>query len=227
MKLNDFDYDVMQKKRLSRGARYKKNGSRTKYCSLPSDGMTQKQWKERNGRMLSINMNKPIEWRSFKTLTKSTQREYIQNLLDKYGISVTQVADMFGVSKSTIYAYIANQLPEIEVKHRGGKMSKERQIEWNSFLSGESCSITDPMGDCVDCGEDDKYPDESICSETQIEPDETNCHADIPVESGRKMSMSRFAMQFSGDLDMNDICNSLKFILGTRKGTLNITFELE
>lgn len=47
--MNDFDYDIVQKKRLVASARKQKCGSKSKKCSLPSDNLTAAQLKAKNG----------------------------------------------------------------------------------------------------------------------------------------------------------------------------------
>lgn len=40
--MTDFDYDVKQRRELARAAKYRKRGSKSKKCTLPSDYLTQK-----------------------------------------------------------------------------------------------------------------------------------------------------------------------------------------
>ena len=46
--MNDFDFDVMTKKRIARGAAARKCGSKSRRCTLPSDYLTDAQKKARN-----------------------------------------------------------------------------------------------------------------------------------------------------------------------------------
>ena len=41
--MRDFDYEVLQRKRIAQQAKHKKKGSKTCKCSLPSDYLTAKQ----------------------------------------------------------------------------------------------------------------------------------------------------------------------------------------
>lgn len=83
--MDDFTYDCWQKKQLAQQARHRKRGSKSRKCSLPSDSLTKKQWKERNGKTLSINLNRPTSWEIFKEVSKPTQEEYLNHLLAVYG----------------------------------------------------------------------------------------------------------------------------------------------
>ena len=73
--MDDFTYDCWQKKQLAQQARHRKRGSKSRKCSLPSDSLTKKQWKERNGKTLSINLNQPTSWEIFKEVSKQTQED--------------------------------------------------------------------------------------------------------------------------------------------------------
>lgn len=97
--MNEFDYDVYLKKRIARGYRNKKNGSKSKRCSLTSDGITQKQWRERNGEIMSYNLSEPMSWETFKTMPIDLQTEYIKGLRDKYGTTATDLAKFLAASR--------------------------------------------------------------------------------------------------------------------------------
>ena len=73
--MSDFEYDCWQRKRIAQQAKYRKCGSKSKKCSMSTDHMTQKQWKERNGKVVTVNLNQPITWDDFKALTASMQEE--------------------------------------------------------------------------------------------------------------------------------------------------------
>ena len=66
--MNDFDYDVLQKKRTAAGARHMKRGSRSKRCSLPSDNLTPAQLKRRNGPVSTYKLDAPMRWDDFKAM---------------------------------------------------------------------------------------------------------------------------------------------------------------
>ena len=71
--MNDFDYDVLQKKRTASGARHIKKGSKSKKCTLPSGFLTAKQRKELNGNVTTYNLSEPMTWKSFKAMPLDIQ----------------------------------------------------------------------------------------------------------------------------------------------------------
>lgn len=80
--MSDFEYDCWQRKRIAQQAKYRKCGSKSKKCSMSTDHMTQKQWKERNGKVVTVNLNQPITWDDFKALTASMQEEYLKHMME-------------------------------------------------------------------------------------------------------------------------------------------------
>lgn len=133
--MDDFTYDCWQKKQLAQQARHRKCGSKSRKCSLPSDSLTKKQWKERNGKTLSINLNQPTSWEVFKEVSKPTQEEYLNHLLAVYGANATSLAAMFHVQPLTIRRFI--QANGLAVKFPvGHSMNAEQREAWGGFFEG-------------------------------------------------------------------------------------------
>lgn len=95
-------------KRLARGAYAKKNGCRSKKCSLPSDKLTKKQLKERNGKVMSYNLSKPMDWKTFKSLDKDTKTEYLYRLVHVHHARAKDVAEMFGIHHNYFSQWLTN-----------------------------------------------------------------------------------------------------------------------
>ena len=80
--MNAFDSEVRERKRLVSSARHKKNGSKSKRCSLPSDHLTERQWKARCGEIMEYKLSSPVPWAEFKRYPRDIQEMYIQNMVD-------------------------------------------------------------------------------------------------------------------------------------------------
>lgn len=89
--MNDFDYDVMQKKRLAhnkfRNAKYKHGG-----CRLPHEDLTPAQIKRRNGPMMTYNLNLPMSWKDFKSMPHDLQQQYLDSLHARFGVGPGDIA---------------------------------------------------------------------------------------------------------------------------------------
>ena len=76
--MNDFDYDVMQKKRIARGASRMKRGSKSKKCTLPSDYLTAAQKRRLNGPVSTYKLDEPMSLESFKAMPEDLQKQYME-----------------------------------------------------------------------------------------------------------------------------------------------------
>ena len=100
--MNDFDYDVLQKKRTAAGARHMKRGSRSKRCSLPSDNLTPAQLKRRNGPVSTYKLDAPMRWDDFKEMPADLQKQYLTYLVETYGATNEMLGDMFYVHPTRV-----------------------------------------------------------------------------------------------------------------------------
>ena len=206
--MSDFEFDCMKKRQLAGQAKYRKRGSKSKKCSLPSDGMTNKQWKERCGPVITYNPNKPMVWEDFKKLPDHIQAEYITNLQHKFGVTAVDLGKMFGVQPLTVRKHAdANNLG-VEFP-RGHAMSAAKKAEWDKFV-------------CPEQDEPAFLDDE--CEESPVEEPVGDMPAPVQPEA---MKMKNFSLRFSGNIDVNMIANSLKWILGeSPNGELEIICNL-
>lgn len=188
--MNDFEYDCLQKKRLAQQARYRRRYGKRK-CTLSTDYMTQKQWKERCGVVLTINYNKPVSWDVFKELTAKTQEEYIRHLMDTYGANATSLAAMFDVQPLTVRRFLSSK--ELNISFPVGRsMNTEQKTAWEKFLKEEQDSL----------------------KAVESVPLTPVSGATIATPAGSAMNMKNVSMSFSGKIDVNAIANSLRHVLG-------------
>lgn len=136
--MNDATYsfisDVRERKTIARGAKSRVCGSKSKKCSLPSDGMTHAQWKRRNGPVTTYSIGKPMTYEQFKSMPADRQKMYLMHLLENYNASNTDIANMFGIT-STSVANRRKKLGIIPTLGRGNKPSQEDRRLWQSFLA--------------------------------------------------------------------------------------------
>ena len=144
--MNDFDFDVMTKKRIARGAAARKCGSKSRRCTLPSDYLTDAQKKARNGKMSTYNLSKPMTYEQFKLMPRDLQREYLLKLRNDMHASSRVIAQMFGCSYETVRVVIRN----LGINTGGKKMymNLDQLMRWNNWLSGDAANtpvaVTEP-----------------------------------------------------------------------------------
>lgn len=197
--MNNFEFDCLQKKRLAQQARYRKRGSKSKKCPMSTDCMTKKQWEERCGKIVTVKMDSPVSWASFKELSKQTQEDYLKNLMEKYHINAGSLAEMFHITPATVRRHIATQGLAVSFPV-GHSMNAEDRRAWELFISG----------DAVEQPETDASPENEA------------------VRNEESMTMCSFSLRFSGKIDVSMISNSLIYILGDHSvGEVEVTCNLK
>ena len=99
--MNDFDYDVMQKKRIARGAFSRKGTVNQKGCRLPHENLTKKEREALNGEVKTVGFNDKITWDFFKTLPVDLQEEYLDHQVKRFGVGMSRISvDLFGLTIS-------------------------------------------------------------------------------------------------------------------------------
>lgn len=195
--MTDFDYEVFQRKRLAQQARYVKRGSKSKKCNLPCDGMTNAQWKKRNGEVLNMNLNRPMGWAEFKRMPTDLQQEYINKLQGKfYGLNACSLAQMFGVTDQCVRSYLKERFDMQGT--RGKTMDNITRDLWLDF-------ITAP-----------ESPEPEIDPPAEVLKPE-------PEEVSDPTHIDNFIVEFSGIISPESIYNTLRSMLkGRADGTVTI-----
>lgn len=167
--MNDFDYDCLEKKRLARSAFARKGTRNRKGCRLPHENLTKKEREALNGEVYSVSMNAPISWERFKALTPSLQSDYLNHLVEKFGVGINTISkDLFGLSAAGLANHINRR--GLKVSPHKGKISQAAYVAWYKWIEGEP-SIA-PVS------EDEDKP--HVCT-IDYEPDETKSTSDQPV----------------------------------------------
>ena len=133
--MNDFDYDVMQKKRIARGAAHIKR--KRKGCSLPSDNLTAAQKRRLNGPVSTYKLDEPMSWESFKAMPEDLQKQYILNLQNTYQANDKMIGKLFGKSDVTVGEY----RKKLGINPIGkSKMTRDEKTvcdaKWDAFCNG-------------------------------------------------------------------------------------------
>lgn len=98
--MNEFEYEVMQKKRLARNARHKKNGSRSRFVSLPSDNE-----KPKKEDVKVYKIGKPISWEEFKSYPNDIQKEYLRWVAEELNATTGMLSELWGIRPGSMWAY--------------------------------------------------------------------------------------------------------------------------
>lgn len=126
--MNDFNYDCMQKKRVARGAFAHINRKRGG-CSLPSDTLTEKQRKEKNGEVKSYNITRPMPWHEFKAMPEDLKREFFRNM-QSFGGTAKWLAEEMNACDATIRREAELVGAPFRRGGRNEKMWQSKVAEW-------------------------------------------------------------------------------------------------
>lgn len=184
--MNAFDSEVRERKRLVSSARHKKNGSKSKRCSLPSDHLTERQWKARCDEIMEYKLSSPVPWAEFKRYPRDIQEMYIQNMVEKYHVTASDLGRLFGCHYATISRFCQKQGLHVPFAV-GRRMSAEEKAAFEKLFTQVAAPAQETAElECPDVEELDKVP---------------------------PMSMRSFSVHFDGPFDPTMVLNSLSSIL--------------
>lgn len=186
-KMNDFEYEVMQRKRLAHQASHRKRGSKSKKCPMSTDYMTKKQWIERCGDVMTYQLGKPMPWDDFKKMPSHIQKEYLLDMIKRYSTTASDLARMFGITAATMTRHCGTS--EIDISFTPGKrMPKEKRNEFEKLLSGTSGEV----------------------EEVKESTNPPICDIDMSKSTASSnMAMTEFSLCFEGVICPETIANSL------------------
>lgn len=134
-------------KSAARGARHRVCGSKSKRCTLPHEYLTHAQMKRRNGIVNTYNMNAPHTKAELSGWSQDLRREYFTGLMQRYCPTDTQLADMLGCSKSTVY----NLLTACSVSRENHRQTREQRAAWFTFVTPDApeCAQSDVVSEAI------------------------------------------------------------------------------
>lgn len=183
-----FKQTSLERKRIGRGD-FNKKRQGGKQVRLPSDNMSRKEWEKMNGECKSYDMAKPVAWESFKQWPADLQRSYLLGLGEKFGIGVAHLADMFHISRCSIYNLTNKLNVHLDGRHPGRDLKP-----WFAFVNGEQVKE-----DSVK----EELPPEVLA------PSEEETSA-IKIEEPARVDMSNLS-----DAAIDRLCDLIKALKGT------------
>ena len=211
--MNDFDFDVMTKKRIARGAAARKCGSKSRRCTLPSDYLTDAQKKARNGKMSTYNLSKPMTYEQFKLMPRDLQREYLLKLRNDMHASSRVIAQMFGCSYETVRVVMR----DLGINTGGKKMymNLDQLLRWNNWLSGDAANtpvaVTEPETETETETEAETETISAAAEETE--------DASTPVNNDASTEEIKCAALLGGKLNLRGTANQILSSLAIRLAT--------
>jgi len=138
--MNDFDYDVLQKKRIARNAKYQKKGSRSKGCKLPGDYLTKAEKAKLSKTLVSFSLHDPITPAQFKLCSTPLKREWLEWVCGEFNAGATAISqDLWGMHRTYLTNYLKNYEPTLNdiFAHHRRRQSKAERERWLAWCAGE------------------------------------------------------------------------------------------
>lgn len=128
-----FQQDVKERKQQVTGARHRKCGSKSKKCTLPSDKLTAKQMKEKNGSVMTMDLRRKYSINEFNKFSDELKGVYIEELQKKFQVGLADIADMFMMRPEAFRNYA--MMHNITVQNC---IPSDSNLQaWNAWRAGE------------------------------------------------------------------------------------------
>ena len=131
-----FNKEVYERKRVGRGAYAKINGSKSRKCSLPHDGLSEAKLRKLNGPCKTFSMNRPCTWVELKSMPDDLAADYLYRLKNTYHVSQRHVAEMLGVAKNTLASWMIAK--DIHFPKKCPYPNAAELAAWERFCAGEA-----------------------------------------------------------------------------------------
>ena len=139
--MDDITYTLVQTNRdrkiLSRNAKYKRNGSKSRKVTLPSDHLTPAQKRRLNGTVQTYDMNQPHTRFELKLWPEDLLHEYMQNVLDRYAPTNRELCGMLQYADSAAVSKFLKENCGISRPVGGSRRKNADQVlAWRDFIQG-------------------------------------------------------------------------------------------
>ena len=112
MKLSDEEFlyhqEIREKKSIGAGAFHKKNGSKSKKCTLPHEKLTRKEIEKLSGEVKTWDLKKFYSWKEFKEMPEDIQLEYVNSIINRYDVGLATISTvLFKKSAAALSGYFS------------------------------------------------------------------------------------------------------------------------
>ena len=191
-----FNQTARERKRSGRWAAAKKNGSKSKRCTMPSDYLSAAQKRKLNGEVKMYDISRPMSWGMFREMPFDLQKEYMTKLANM-GAGREDVSRMMETSKTALSQYLN--------KHHKGM---------NYFASRKSKNRIPFL----------EWWDNALGPKTTAAAKKESTENAIKSENAQKATMTKASFIYEGTLQMA-FENVVNLCGGDRKYRVTISLE--
>lgn len=176
---------------------------------LPSDNMTAKEIRAMSGECVTYNLNKPMNWDTFKRMPEDLQKEYIRRLRARFGVNNRAIADMLGTGRKNFQVYVGKLGMTLG---KGSGNDPWDVVGFNRWKSGE---------DETDCEKGPEAAVEAVREENVVL--DISEHGNVAY--GKAAVPMTGSMDFEGDI--HDICCALGRLLSGANVFLEVSWHVQ
>lgn len=143
-----FKSDVYERKQMTYGSKHKKNGSKSKKCTLPSDYLTKKEKEKMNGEVKKYIIGKPIDADTFKSYPAEIKQEYIITTCAYYQASCYALAGVLPINGYHFDEIVRVDNLNVSTKSPGSFRTYALKKEFDKIIK-QQCSM---LKSAIDAG---------------------------------------------------------------------------
>lgn len=223
-----FIEDVREKKKTATGAYHKRT-----HCGkggairFPSDFMTKKERDAMNGEVKSYKLNAPMSWAEFKAMPDDIKITYITALHNKFNVSDTKLAEMFGKHQTRVSAEMRRL--GVSCGRRGANTVWDKD-GWYAWVNGVKMEAKEEAGEVSVIEEKLEKCDEEVLEPVEKCEDKDGDVVITPVEGlhfhlekpkeVKRIIPCRGSMTLKGRAD--DALETVKRVLGDADMTVTV-----
>lgn len=146
-----FRQDCREKKNVAASAFKKRTHcGKSGKARFPHEYLTKKELEKMNGECKSYQLNKPMDWETFKSMPDDLKVSYIKSIREKFGATDKAIAGMMGINVVTFGKWIRCCGLGVGSKNSGGprKWGKDKFQAWCDGVE-EKISEEEHTGDVI------------------------------------------------------------------------------
>lgn len=103
--MNEFEQEVLERKKLANQNRRKTGQGNRHGRAFERPELTEREIKERHGKVMEYKIGQPITWAEFKTYPLEMQEKWVEAFVEKFKCGAKGLALVFGLNHTSFYGH--------------------------------------------------------------------------------------------------------------------------
>ena len=132
--------------------------------------------------MVTYDMNLPMDWKTFRTMPKDLQSEYIAGIQDRFGVGACVISkEMSGLSGAALPQHLARTGLTYSSAYKGTRLTGASRDVWESWLAQDTALAN--------------VAEEAVLDTEAAEP------VEIDKDEQEPFALSHIVVEFNGEFD--------------------------